>query len=385
MSETTNHGSVRDRSREDIYDLILESGGMTRSELAEATGISRSAVTSAVGRLIREGRAVESEPDSKGPGSGSGRPANRITAVASGLPVAAMDFGHNHVWVAVADSLGNALGDSLTVIDVDYNATEAMDLAAAALDALRHEHGITTISNVVCGIPGPVDARTGLVKSPTILSSWVGLSPAQELGHRLGAPVHIENDAVLGAHGELRLGAGRHHKDFLYIKASHGIGAGIVIGGKPFTGSTGIAGEIGHTQLPNNTELCRCGKRGCLETVVSVQSMRKQLQHTHPHLDVTQLDLSTLDDAISARMLNEAGRTIGRVLADLCNLINPGAIIIGGELGASGEALIDGVRSSVHRYAQPATAAALEISAAELGTRAELTGALQLAAWRAQR
>ncbi|RIJ71058.1 ROK family transcriptional regulator [Nakamurella silvestris] len=369
----------RDRSREEVHRLILNSGGMTRAEIAALTGMSRSAVTNVVGQLIQEQRVVEEDPRIKGPGGGSGRPARMVVPRASGIPVVGLDFGHNHVWVAVADALGQPLGDARVRIDVDNSATEAMDAATDLLTGLRERLGIDRIGAVVAGVPGPVEGRTGRVKSPTILSGWVGLSPGDELAERLGMEVRVENDAVLGAYGELRLGAGVGHREFLYIKASNGIGAGIVINGQPFVGANGIAGEIGHTQLPSSGELCRCGQRGCLEAVVSVQAIRSQLAHTHPHLDAEEIDLAELDDAISARMLNEAGRTIGRVLADLCNLINPSALIIGGELGASGPALIDGVRSSIHRYAQPATAASVEVSASKLGIRSELTGALQMA------
>lgn len=100
----------------------------------------------------------------------------------------------------------------------------------------------------------------------------------------------------------------------LYIKASHGIGAGLVIDGKPYTGATGLAGEIGHTHLSGRTELCRCGNRGCLEAVVSVQSLLEQVAHTRPNVDPDSITLNVLDDTITHRILNEAGRTLGGVL-----------------------------------------------------------------------
>lgn len=94
--------------------------------------------------------------------------------------------------------------------------------------------------------------------------------------------VHAENDAFLGAYGELRHGAGRGLEEFLYVKVSHGIGACPVINGRPYHGATGIAGEIGHTRLTAESELCRCGQRGCLEAVVSIDTVRQQVAHSHP-------------------------------------------------------------------------------------------------------
>jgi predicted NBD/HSP70 family sugar kinase len=380
MTSLPESASARDRTRQDLYRLVRNSREITRSELAQITGMPRSTVNHAVGRLLAEGRVIEVEARAKGRGSGSGRPAGSLTAVSSSAPVGGIDFGHGHVAAAVADGLGNILGEVRLELDVDLQANEALEFATSALRMLAREHSVERFASVVAGVPGPLDSRTGTVCSPTILSSWVGLAPAQELEARLGVPVHIENDAVAGAHGERRLGAGRRHEDFLYVKASGGIGASLVLRGLPYRGATGLAGEIGHTQLPGHTELCRCGNRGCLEAVISVRSVLGQIAHTHPGVEQETLDIHHFEDAITDRILNEAGRTLGRPLADLCNLLNPSALIIGGELGAAGPALIEGVEASVRRYAQPATSEAIEITAAELGVRAELIGAVELAA-----
>jgi predicted NBD/HSP70 family sugar kinase len=371
--------SPRLRTREEIFELIRARGELTRAELVHATGLPRSTVNQAVGRLIADGRISEGEAVAKGPGSGSGRPAATLRPVASGSPVAGIDFGHNHVCVAVADPLGEILGEAEEHLDVDLNATGAMDVAAQLLARLRREHELHTLASVVAGIPGPVDLRTRLVRSPTILSSWVGMYPARELEERLGVPVRVENDAVLGAVGELARGAGKAYDDFLYVKASHGIGAAVIIDRRPHRGAAGLAGEIGHTHLEGHAELCRCGNRGCLEAAVSVATVQEQVAHTRPGTDPASIDLSSLDDPIAARILNEAGRTIGGVLADLCNLLNPAAVIIGGELGASGNDLMDGVEASIRRHAQPGTVDSLTVLPAALGIRAELMGAIHLA------
>ncbi len=378
MAERTVR-SARDRTREELYDLILMRGETTRADLAHLTGLSRSTINQAVSRLLSEGRVTELDGRSGGIGSGSGRPATTLRAVASGGTVAGIDFGHNHIYVALGDPVGAPVAVSEVRLDVDLQATAAMDVAAELLASLCEKRAVTTLSAVVAGIPGPIDLRTGEVRSPTILSGWVGLNPARELERRLGAAVHVENDALLGALGEARCGAGRQCDDFLYVKASHGIGAGLIVGGLPYRGASGLAGEIGHTRLPGRSELCRCGNRGCLEAVVSVETLRTQVAHTRPSADPDAIDLASLDDPIAVRILEEAGRTIGGVLADFCNLLNPAALVVGGELGSSGRHLVAGIEAAIRRHAQPATADSLQVLPAELGTRAELTGALQRA------
>ncbi len=374
--------SLRTRTREELFAIIVERGEATRSELAALTGMSRSTINQSLGRLVADGRVVEVDNETKGPGSGRGRPAVRLRAVGTGAAVAGIDFGHTHVRVGVGTTLGTTIGTETLSIDVDLQADQAMEAAVSMLETLRHRHDVTELAGVVAGIPGPLDLHDGLVRSPTILSGWVGLAPAEELTRRIGTPVSVENDAVLGALGELHCGAGRGYGSFLYVKASHGIGASIVIDGRPFRGATGLAGEIGHTNLAGRNELCRCGNRGCLEAVVSVGTVREQIAHTRPGTDPSSIDLSVDADAITARILDTAGRTLGRVLADLCNLLNPAAVIVGGELGRADGPLIDGIREAIRRHAQPATADALDVLPAALGVGAELTGALQFAAGR---
>ena len=369
--------SPREPTREVLYDLIHSREQVTRSDLVEATGMSRSAINHAVARLLSEGRVTEAEAESKGPGSGSGRPGALLRAVPGEGHVAGIDFGHDHVQVAVADALGSPLAERRTQLSVDLHANEAMDLAAATLASLCDDLGVPDLKSLTAGIPGPIDSRSGLVRSPTILSGWVGLDPATELRQRIGVPVHTENDAFLGAFGERVRGVGREHTDFLYVKVSGGIGASPVINGEPYRGATGLAGEIGHTPLAGRTELCGCGNRGCLEAVVSIQTVREQIAHTHPGQHLDDVALESLDDPTTHRILNEAGRTVGSVLADLVNLLNPGALVLGGELGCAGRAFVEGVSAAVTRRAQPASADVVDIRPASLGVRSELVGALQ--------
>jgi predicted NBD/HSP70 family sugar kinase len=240
-------------------------------------------------------------------------------------------------------------------------------------------HGVSSLAGIAVGVPGPVERATGIIRTTTILSNWSGMSPAREVENRLGVRAIVDNDAILGAMGERHQGAGELHDHFLYVKAAHGIGAGMVLAGEPYRGGRGFAGEIGHAHIEGRPELCRCGSRGCLEAVVSVPSVMEQIFHTHPQLDEEKVDLATLTDSVSTRVLNEAGRILGGALADLINLLNPTALIIGGELGSSGPAFIGGVRSSVNRFAQMPLASSCVVLPAVLGTRAELIGALVLA------
>lgn len=380
MSPSAGRLSLRDRTREEVFALICASRDLTRASLVERTGLPSSTIGHAVSRLLAEGRIVESPALSKGPGSGSGRPGILLNRVATSTRTGAIDFGHRHLRVALGDDMGTVVDEVVVPLYVDASPQRGLDVAAETLRSLAERNGVAALACVAAGVPAPIDAATGRASSNTTLSNWSGMSPAAELEERLQIPALVRNDASIGALGELHHGAGRGHRDFLYIKASHGIGAGLVTNGELYLGGAGFAGEIGHIIIAGRPELCRCGNRGCLEAVISVPSVKSQLVHTHPQLDADDLDLTGLTDPITARILNEMGRTLGTVLAGLCDLINPTLLIIGGELGSSGTALIDGVRASVKRFAQPSTSQVIEVVPAGLGQRAELVGAVQLAA-----
>ncbi|MCY1693029.1 MULTISPECIES: ROK family protein [unclassified Curtobacterium] len=373
--------SPRDRALEDVYDRIrLAPEGVSRSELAAASSMSRSGVAYLVQRLLREGRVIEKQSDGQGRGSGSGRPAVRLFPAPAAGWIAGIDFGHKHIYVALADALGNEIASENTLQNVDLNAQGAMDTACSILMTLCQKNGVETLDAIVAGVPGPIDSQRGVVRSPTILSGWVGLDPAAELEQRLGQSVIVENDAVLGAIGEYRVGAASGHDDVLYVKLSDGIGAAMILDGRVYKGSAGLAGEIGHNRLENNNELCRCGSRGCLEAVISVDSVLAQLAHSHEGVEIPDIDDLPFDDEVTERIFSDAGRTVGQALSTLCNLINPSLLVVGGKLGTANQALLTGIKLGLDQFAQPATAQGLSIVAAQHGCRAELAGALQLAA-----
>jgi predicted NBD/HSP70 family sugar kinase len=381
MAENTgDQSSRRRRTRLQLLGAIREHPGVTRGELSRMTGLSRSATADGVHALLDESLVAE-RPTNSTPGRG--RPSTLLfPRVPEGF-VGAIDVGHSHVLVAVADTSGRVLADEFQAADVDRQSSSALDTAAELLTHCLATAGLATsdLAGVAAGIPCPLDADTGVVRSPTILADWVDLDPASELATRIGRPVYIDNDANMGARGEQHFGAARGCRDFIYVKASHGIGAGLVLGGQTYRGTLGIAGEIGHTQLPDASSWCRCGNRGCLETVVSITEVRRQLAHVQ--LEPAELSLAPLaGNPLAARVIGAAGRTLGRVLADMCNALNPEAIIVGGELGTAGAPLLAGIRESIERFAQPAAAHAVRIRAAELELRAELLGAIATAAAR---
>jgi predicted NBD/HSP70 family sugar kinase len=295
--------------------------------------------------------------------------------------VAGVDVGHGHVRVAVADRLGAVLAEDHAMVDVDAHGAEVLDRTATMVRSLAVRSGLEAgeLQAVGMCVPAPLDRRSSRIRTG-IMPGWQGLLPGEELERRLGVPVHPDNDANLGALAELHQGSARGRHDVVYLKIASGVGAGIVLGGRLHRGASGIAGEIGHVQVGEDGHVCRCGNRGCVETMVSASRLLELLRPAYGEpLTIDQvLALDADGDAGVRRVLSDAGRIIGRAVADLANSLNPELVVVGGTLGRS-PSLVEGLRASIDRYAQPDTAAALEVVPGALRDRSELVGAVALA------
>ena len=193
-------------------------------------------------------------------------------------------------------------------------------------------------------------------------------------------PVKVENDANLGALAELMWGAAKGRTEVAYIKVSTGIGAGLVSDGRLQHGVGGTAGEIGHTLVADGGPVCRCGNRGCLETLASSRAIAGLLSDSRREEISSRrlMELCEAGDSAAQRLIGDAGRAIGLAVANLCNLVNPKCVIVGGDLSAAGEVLLGPLRETVRRHAIPSAVEDLEVVAGMLGERAELLGALAL-------
>ncbi|NUO55541.1 MAG: ROK family protein [Hamadaea sp.] len=364
-----------------VAAVLRSRGPRTRAELIALTGLSRPTVSAALADLTSAGLLTEEAAQT---GPAGGRPATVFRlARGAGLAVG-VDIGRRHVRVAVADLGHRVLVDHPAVLDLDADdypeaaldaATRQVDAALDAVGADRSE-----VVGVGLGIPAPL-TRTGRIGSPALLPAWADLLPEEELAGRLHLPVRVDNDANLGALGEYVWGAGQQSADLVYVKVATGIGAGIVLDGRLYRGSAGTAGELGHITLDARGPVCRCGNRGCVELSAGGRALLRHARITHPHLDslVELVDLATLGDPGCRRLLADAGRQLGFALGGLLNLINPERIVLGGELGAATELLLDPLRGGLAETAMAAAAAAAEVVPTQLGAQASALGGVALA------
>jgi predicted NBD/HSP70 family sugar kinase len=281
----------------------------------------------------------------------------------------------------VADLSHTVLVEREVPLLPEHTAESGMAEAVRLVDTLLDEIGATRrdVLGVGLGIPGPIDMRTGRIEAGSVLPEWVGVRAATAMGDRLGLPVQVDNDANLGALAEVMWGAARGHRNAAYLKVASGIGAGLVIDGRLYRGSAGTAGEIGHTTIDESGEVCRCGNRGCLETVASVPVLVGLLRNSSGG-DITAADMLAMagdGHAGCRRVIEDAGRQIGVAVANLCNLLNPDLVVVGGELAGAGDMLLEPLRGVLRRFAIPSVASTAVVRA-ELGRRSQMLGALAL-------
>jgi predicted NBD/HSP70 family sugar kinase len=373
--------SLRELNRLRIVDFLRVNGTASRAELARRTGLSRSTVSTLVSDLQRRGLVVEQPGQFAGEGQ-PGRPAALLQLDPSAGAAIGIDFDHDQLRVAVSDLSRIVLAEASALFDVDHDAAGALDMAADLVDQLLDEVGISRdrVLGTGMALAGPIDHERAALHHSTVLPGWADVDAGAELERRIGTSVYVDNDANLGALAEVTLGAGRRARFAAYIQIGSGVGAGIVVNGSPYRGARGTAGEIGHVVVDPQGPLCRCGNRGCLETVASTGALQALVSASRGHKPTVQemIAEALAGDAGCRRAITDAGRVVGGVVAGLVNLFSPEMVVIGGDLGEAGELLLKPLREAVIRDALPEAASGLEIVAGELGERANLLGALAL-------
>ena len=375
--------SSRLDARARVLGVLAEAGAVSRADLARRASLAPSTVSAVVSELQAAGLVVEPAVAAHPPVRTSmGRPPVLIALHRRAGVAAGIDFGKRHVRLAISDLSHSLLAERRRTLDADVPAAEAIALAVELFEDALTEAKVqpSELVGVGMGLPGPVHRPSGLLGDSTILPGWVGVQAEDAVSDALGLPVRLENDANLGALGEFMWGAGRGADHMAYVKASTGVGAGFIVAGQPYVGAGGTAGEIGHTVIDPGGPICRCGNRGCLETLAGANAVLGSLRDIHGD------DFSLTDavacavggDAGCRRAIADAGRAIGTAVATLCNLFNPRRIVVGGDLGAAGELLLEPLRQSLRRGSIRSAVEDVEVVGGALGERAEVLGAVAL-------
>jgi len=367
-----SQSSLRRGNVHRVLEGLATGGPSTQAQISRTTGLSAGTVASIVKDLEASGR-VRLEPTTS-----SGRRALAIHLVDTGHVAVGLDIGRRHVRAIVTTPSRRILADVQRSLPLGHDAATGMAAALRAMDDALAAAGRDrcNILGAGVGIPGPFDPTTGRIGSGAILPEWVGIEISTRLKDALGVPVIVNNDANLGALAHLSWSETPPGQNFVFVKIGTGIGTGVVIDGELYAGHRGLAGEIGHSIVEEQGLVCRCGNRGCLETVASTSSMLRALSAApHPPTTTDELVAAALDgDIVTRRVVEDAGLSIGKVLGQLASLLNPETILLGGPLSDLGDLLLEPVWRSLQRHTVPDVAHATTLRISALRDRAEALG-----------
>jgi len=361
----------------DVLDLIRQGRATTRGDVLEATGLSRVTISQRLDALLAAGMIVEGETNE----STGGRRRRSLAFNTSQSHVLVVAIDTTHTRIAVTDLGGAVLVEDSIDVPVSAGPSEVLDQIVVAMGAVLGKRDLEP--DDLCGLglslPAPVDPLSGRPSQPPMLPGWDAYPVAEHLQPALpGVPVLTANDADAAAMGEYAAG-NTHVASLCLVKVSTGIGTGIVVGGRSYTGVDGGAGDIGHVRVsPRSEALCECGMQGCLAAVASGRAVAAELRslgfEAASGRDVRALLQAGEPDA--ARLTRAAGKRIGEVLATVVCLLNPEVVLVGGALASA--PLLAGMRETLYRIALPRATRHMALHLGSLGEDAAVAGLTRL-------
>ncbi|WP_205304518.1 ROK family transcriptional regulator [Nonomuraea montanisoli] len=368
MSTTPNgvHALVRRSHEERVLRVLRQHGAQSRNEIAARVGLSRTTVSEITGDLLGRGviRVVDTDAVER---VGSGRPAERLALDPASGQYMGVDFGHRRVNVLVADAAHDIIASGTSRYEESAQWPERLDAGLALIERLSNDTGVHygALQAIGVGVPGWGDR-----------SRADGV--AEVFAERFHAAVIVDNNVRFAGLAEALHAQTDSVRDLIYLRLSDGVGGGLVVGGQLARGSNGYAGELGHVTAVPGGDQCRCGKRGCVETVASVPAILGRCRR----LGVPMESLDDLKAAVDIahpvvdEVLREAGTAVGRMLGTAAMTLNPSEIVLGGDIVEIAPALIRQVTSTVTYELSWLTDAAPVIRPALLSDESGALGAI---------
>lgn len=385
-----SHRSVSFASynRAAALDLIRRSGPLTRRELADALGLSRAGIATVVDQLVMSGAAVEEQGErTKG---GPGRPPRLITLVEEGgASVLALIVRPRRVEAALVSSGGEVTASRSAEMplssDASASARELIALAKAVTAGV--EPGPSAAALVLPTLVhdgGRIDHHGARELMPTWLDEDVVLSLERELG----LSVDVVNETVAAAVGEAALAGTGVERCAIYVKVgASGTGMCTLVGGVPFGGASGIAGQLGHISIRGQGVRCPCGQRGCIAAEIDYQ-VREELERRRGHLtrfSVEDLVREAKDgEPATRRFFYDIGIQLAPALGAAINLLQPSTVVIGGDLADGDTGLLAGLEGELSLSVHPGIAEGLQVSVSRFGSISTAVGAASLIGDRAR-
>lgn len=374
------------QKRKIIKNLFLH-GAMTNTDLGKFVKLSTPKIISLLNELKEEGIIEEL---GQGNSSGGRRP-NLYGNKEDAFYIIGISINLYKTSVSIFNAKNQKVTEDQILTLTISHGTNIIDPIVAFTQNVIGENQIPREKILGIGIemPGMVDSATGINKTYMVSGQPV----AEIFSQKFGLKVIIENDAKARAFAELRFGLAHSKKNVLAIHLDWGIGLGIIVNGKLYKGRDGFAGEFGHLPMVDNGILCRCGKRGCLETVASGTAIarlaKEGIETGHSSFLAGLADdngseikkviqAATMGDQYSITMLANIGHWLGKGLAYLIQIFNPELIILGGPMAEANQYILPPIQQSIQAFCIPELGNEIQIKVSELGSQAGILGVAAL-------
>jgi len=370
-----NSAAIRRLNIISVFHAIRENPLRSQSELSRMTGLDKATTSAVVGQLLEEGLVERVEV---GRQRRVGRPeTSLIIAPGAGQFVGAR-LEPETIRIVTARLDGSILRHLIIEGSRDINEALAK-LHAGFVRVVAEEESRLPVRGIGVGLPGVMDHSGSLVLAPNL--GWRDAPIKSLLERALGAEVEVDNDAKAAALAERLFGVCRDVDDFFFIIGHSGVGAALFLGGRLYRGSTGYAGEFGHTTVETGGRLCGCGNRGCLECYSSEGSILEiAAERGRPLPDLaTLIQAARGGDEVIKGVLDDVGRHLGVALSNVVNLLNPSCVVFGGHLAALFDLVVPTMRRALEENTMAPLKRDLRLLVSSFGQDAVPVGGVALA------
>ncbi|WUT00569.1 ROK family protein [Streptomyces sp. NBC_00708] len=362
-----------------VLGELRRSGALSRGELKDRVGLSRTTLFAIVSDLLERNAVVEHPAPDPGQPRGRGRPALEIALNSRGAELIGIDLQRHHIHVVVANCAHEIVGRYSAPVPADSQAAERAAQAIRAVEELvrRESISLAPVQGIGLGLPGFVQNPASADRHT--MTPFAG-HVAAELGRRFGAPVLTDNNSRLAALAEVTWGAARGFDNAVYLRWSQGVGGGLVVNGSLVHGAHGAAGEIGHTSCDPEGKPCHCGGRGCLEGLISVPALLASCAERGVGVrDADELiGLAAEGRPEVADVLRGAAVAAGRVLAALAAQVDPECVVVYGEPAVLDDLVLAPIREQIATLSLPSAPRSIEVRGSTLGGDAAALGGVAL-------
>ncbi|WP_207478376.1 ROK family transcriptional regulator [Arenibaculum pallidiluteum] len=375
MRAIVNSSTIRALNVIRVFHALRANPGASQRDLVWLTGLDKATTSVVVAQLMADGLIVRGGRRRE---ARVGRPESALSIAAdAGLLIGAR-LEPGIIRILAATLAGTVVGRFQIPGSRDIG--QALDhLRAGIEEAVAASAACGPLRGIGVGIPGLLDRTGRLVLAPNL--GWRDTPIQPLLREVLGAPVFLDNDAVAAAIAEKLFGSCRDVDDYVCFTGHSGIGGGLYLGGRLYRGASGFAGEVGHITVVPDGRPCGCGKRGCLEGYASESAILAQAaERGHPQSDLQSLARAAeAGDSVLVGLLDEVGGHLGLAIAQAANILDPGLVVLGGNLSLVATLILPALEASLARNAMAPVAERVRIRLSPLGSDAVPMGGIALA------